>query len=190
MDPFSVRTGGTLDPVVLAGFALGIVGLVAGWRRKRWLRHAPLAGAYEHVFQVDLADALRIWGVAQLLAGLAWILRFDRFSMSLWSELVLLLGASAALIVWWRADHADWSRGGQTSPGGATPRAESETWQYGLLAAAIGVFAGYTLGIVYGFMGPMHLLLSLFVGTASYPIGLVFFSPKPVRFHSSTPVPH
>ena len=66
------------------------------------------------------------------------------------------------------------------------PRAESETWQYGLLAAAAGAFAGYSLGIVFGFMGPVHLLLGLFVGTASYPIGLVLFSPRPVLFRGRT----
>jgi hypothetical protein len=189
MDPFSLRTDGALDPIVLAGFALGLVGLVAGWRRKHRLRRAPLAGAFEHVYQVDLADALRIWGGAQVFAGLAWILRFDRFSMPFWSDIVLLLGTAAALIAWWRGDHADWTRSASPSAMEAKPRAESETWQYGLLVAAIGAFAGYSLGIVLGFMGPIHLLLALFVGTANYPAGLVLFSPRPVLFRSRTPVP-
>lgn len=190
MNPFSLRTDGTLDPIVLAAFALGLSGLLAGWRRERRLRRAPLAGAFEHVFQLDLANALRIWGGAQVFAGLAWILRFDRFSMALWSDVVLLLGASTALIAWWRADHADWSRGAQVHAGEEGPRAESETWQYGLLAAAAGAFAGYSLGIVFGFMGPVHLLLALFVGTASYPIGLALFSPRPVLFRGRAPVSH
>lgn len=190
MNPFSLRTDGTLDPIVLAAFAVGFFGLVFGWRRERRLRRVPMGGAFEQVFQVDLANALRIWGGAQAFAGLAWILRFDRFSMPLWSDLVLLLGASAALIAWWRTDHADWNRGVQSQAGQAKPRAESETWQYGLLAGAAGAFAGYSLGIVFGFMGPVHLLLSLFVGGASYPIGLVLFSPRPVHFTGRTTVPH
>jgi hypothetical protein len=190
MDPFSLRTDGTLDPIVLAALGLGLVGFITGWRRGRRLRRAPLAGAYEHVFQVDLADALRIWGGAQAFAGLAWILRFDRFSMPFWSDLALLLGTSAALMAWWRAAHADWPRIALGPAGEARPRAESETWQYGLLAAAMGVFAGYLLGIALGFMQPIHLLLALFVGTASYPIGLVFFSPKAVLHRGSMPAPH
>ena len=30
MNPFSLRTDGTLDPIVLAAFALGLIGLVPG----------------------------------------------------------------------------------------------------------------------------------------------------------------
>jgi hypothetical protein len=118
------------------------------------------------------------------------MLRFDRFSMPFWSDLVLLLGASAALIAWWRADHADWPRGAQAPAGETQPRAESETWQYGLLAAATGIFAGYLLGTALGFMQPIHLLLALFVGTASYPIGLVSFSPRAVLHRRGMPALH
>ena len=174
------RIEGTLDPLALVALLLGLVGFVAGWWRGRRLRGTRLANAYEHVFQADLADALRIWGGAQVFAALAWMLRFDRFDMPLWSGLVLLLGACTALIAWWRADHAHWPRLAQRLPDEARPRAESETWQYGLIAAAIGVFVGYLLGFALGFMQPIHLLLALFMGIASYPIGLAFFSPKAV----------
>jgi hypothetical protein len=187
MDPFAPASPAGIDVVALLGLALAVFAIGIGWWRGRDLSQWPIETAYEQAFQLDLAAALKWWGLAQLLAGAGWALRFGTLSLPLWSYLVLALGIAAAVFAWLRLRRADW-RGehGSQPTAGVHREVSSDTWQYALIAAAAGGLVGYVLGIKFGIMQPVHLGVSLLLALASYPLGLMIWTPKPAIHRTAT----
>lgn len=177
------RLPGSLDPVVLGGTLIAALALVAAVRQRAMLREQPYAGVDYQVLRMDAADALRAWGAAQLMAGLAWLAGLPRLDMPLWSYVALGLGAAGALVgIWrWRTGPL-WDRPRDREPAqedGPGARAESETWEYALIGGAIALSATYVAGLAIPVHQPVHLAVSLLEGVAGYAVGLIVFSPRP-----------
>lgn len=172
-----------IDPVILASLALAVAAILYAVRLRRRLRAHPRRAAGYHVLRLDLNSALLAWGVAQVGVVLGWALRLEGLRMPAWSYLGLLIGAAIAVVAW-RKDHdRAWSadaraEGGDELTDAGTRQVRSETWEFGILGAAVIGLVTYMVSVGHAFPHPLHWVISGLGMLAGYGLGIAVWTPR------------
>ena len=167
-----------MSPLFAVDLACGAIAIVGGvWLRRRMARR-PAFDLDDRVVALDMASALRTWGTAVLILGVLAVSGLPGgFDLPLWSVLALGVGATATTIVLIRWRWEGWALR-EDDPAPDRAMVESETGQYGLLAAVGTTLVAYFVGLAIGSMQPVHAVAAVLEGTAGYALGLAIATPQ------------
>lgn len=171
-----------LDPVIVAGIVLALVGLTAGLLiRHRGRRRPPRGPAYQ-VFRQDAGSALIAWAIGQLAFGAGWALRVEGLRMPIWSYVGVAAGLAIAALLW-RRERAPWPTfaktvGVEQLPDGRVQRGTSQTWEMAFLITGATALLGYLATVDHAYGHPIHWLTTGLLLLPAFALGLAIWSPR------------